>query len=461
MKRFWLELIISFLSAGIISLFSQIPFISWAALSYSILLLIRLIDSLGHRLPFKELIIAIMGIQMLMSPFLEYYYYQLGIYGGMNVEDLTYYAYVFPCMILLHFGLELYYPRNDFETKLFKILSLKTRENETRGLFLIIIGYAAYGIMNVLPSVGPFGFILELVAFCRFIGFLYIWISGSRYTVLAFLAVIVPFALEAINQTLLIQAIVLFTMLMSIYFMKHKTSRVKIYMVFIMASFLLLVAQSIKYGFRKTVSDKDFKGDPALLFTQSVVQQFVNYRSLDVKDVAAHVNVRINQGWILSDILNNFKGREHRIQPDYFKREVLGILLPRFIYPEKPVVGDHAKFREYTGWSLSKRVSMSVGLMGDGYGNFGKFGGVLYSFAFGLFLGLIFRWWNKVAQLHPTVILWGVMIFFYCMRAGDETYIILNWIVKSSIFVFMYFLIFEKRNSIRSYFPLKPNYAGL
>lgn len=451
MKKYILDLLIVLFVAYIFSLFYAIPFIALAALIYSIVQVFRLLNSLGRKLPFKELIVSISGIQLLAAPYLEYYYFQFGIYGGMNVDPMTFYSYAFPCVLFLHLGLELFYPRNNFESRLFEILPIKQREIETRGILLIIIGYGAYLFTKILPSLGPLDFVFHLVAFSRFIGFLYIWFSGSKYTGPAFLIVTVPFAIEAINETIFIQLIVYFTILMTIYYMRHQTSKFKIYLIFIISAMALILVQSVKYGYRTLASEDEFKGSKTVLFTQIIVDQIKNYNSEEVKLLLGNVNVRVNQGWILADIINNLGDSPKKIKPEYFKKEIFGIILPRFLFPDKPIVGDHDKFYEYTGWRLSKRVAMSVGLLGDGYGNFGPYGGMIYCLGFGILLGLIFKLWNRWAHNYPTLILWGVMIFFYCMRAGDETYIIINWIVKSGFFVLVYFLVFETNNKIWKY----------
>jgi hypothetical protein len=452
MKRFIQTIIVSSLGALALSTFSQIPFIAWAGVVYTVLLVKDLLDSLGKKLPFGELVMAIMGVQLLVSPFMEYYVFQLKIVGGMSVPDLVYYGYALPCTILLHFGLVLFYPQNNLESRLFEILSSQPGRIEKKGLLLIGIGYLGYFLVKLNPSVSV-DFIIQLLSFSRLIGFLYLWLAGSKYTPFAFLFVIVPFTIEAINDTILINVIVYFTVLASIYYMKHKTARWKIYFFFIVAAFILITVQSVKSNVRNIVGSERFEGSRTLLFTQKIYDQISELGAWDLKRVGGAVNVRVNQGFILGDILDNFKHRKDQIKPDYFFKEFIGVVMPRFIYRDKPVVGDKEKFRQFVGWRLGRKVSMTVGLMGDGYGNFGKFGGMLYCLGFGMILGLIFKIWNHVGHSYPTVLIWGILIFYYCMRAGDETYMIINWILKSSVFVFFYFLFFERTNTMDRFLP--------
>jgi hypothetical protein len=268
--------------------------------------------------------------------------------------------------------------------------------------------------------------------------------------------VIIPFVIEAINQTILINLIIYFTILMTFYFMKHQTSRIRIYVVFLVMGSILITVQSVKSSVRNIVNKESFEGNTSKLFLESIFKRVYHMRSDDLRVIGGMVNVRINQGWIVSDIIDHLERVPGKISTEYFKKELMGVFLPRFIYPGKPIVGDHKKFKEFAGWKLSRKVAMSVGVMGDGYGNFGYWGGIFYCFAFGMILGLLFLVWNQMAHTYPTLLLWGTLIFFNCMRAGDETYIIINWIIKSAAFVFIYYLIFERNNRMHKYLQNEP-----
>lgn len=435
------------------SLFSEIPGISWFSLIYSVLLLVDLLQSLGKKLPFREMITSIMGLQMLIGPFLEYYIFQFKILGAMNVPAPEYYAYALPCMIAMVFGLHLMYPNNNFEINLFDLLRKKRSVNERNGLILIGMGYVGYFVYQVF-NVGSLDFVLLLFALSRFIGFMYLWVSGSRYTSLAFLLVLVPFIIQSINETILINLIVFLVILMTFYFMKYQVPKWKIYLLFTVSAAILIMVQSVKSEVRSMAFHANQTGNPTALFAKKIADQLGHFDEKTWRLIGGRVNFRLNQGWILGDILYNLENKPNRIKPAYFKNEVIGVILPRFLFPAKPIVGDHQKFYEFVGWKLNRKVAMSVGMMGDGYGNFGRVGGIIYCFFFGFIMGSLFKIWNRLGHVYPTLFLWGVLIFFYSMRAGDETYMIFNWMVKSAIFVLLYFLLFERNNSIRTYFTI-------
>jgi len=88
---------------------------------------------------------------------------------------------------------------------------------------------------------------------------------------------------------------------------------------------------------------------------------------------------------------------------------------------------------------------MTIGILGDAYVNFGLIGGAVFMLGFGLFLNYILGFIYRLSSKYPSLILWIPFIFFYAMRAGNEFVVILNFITKSSIVVFIIFFLNKKR----------------
>ena len=127
----------------------------------------------------------------------------------------------------------------------------------------------------------------------------------------------------------------------------------------------------------------------------------------------------------------------------------MGIFLPRFLFPDKAVVGDHEKFEKFAGWKLDRRVAMSVSILGDGYGNFGFAGGIVFCFLNGLLLNFLLSYCISLAKRYEaSLVLWIPVIFTFSIRCGDEFYIITNHIVKSSIIVLVIFMILKKTGTL-------------
>lgn len=431
----------------------DLPALSLFSLAYACVLLAALFRELGRSFPYRELIMAIMGVQLVISPFLEYYSFRNEVFGVMRVEDSVYFGYVLPCMLLFHLGLHLLYPRQTHEIDLFRILRAYGRHNHRTGWVLIGIGFLSWLVIKPFPDIIPpsLSFLFVALAFLRFIGFFYLWIADAPNKWVAFGLVFIPFTLGVVQSTIFIDLIVLSIFFLSLYLMQHKVSRLALLSVLLVAGYGLFLLQSVKYSYRRMVWDEGFEGNATVLLYDLIKDRFTSLNREELFETAKHVNIRVNQGWILTDVLANRPVLPAEYEGRYFYRELVGLVLPRFIYPEKPVVGDRDKFRNFTGWGLGRNTAMNVGIMGDGYGNFGYRGGILFCFGFGLFLGALFRLFYLYARRYPTLPIWGILIFFYSMRAGNEFYIIANWIIKTGVLVLAYYLLAERWNTLRLY----------
>lgn len=432
--------------------YHEVTYISGLSILYALYLIKKLFDALGQSLPFKELILSIMGLQMLIAPYLEYYYFHNEIFGVMKVDEFVYFSYALPATIAIHLGLNIFYPQNTHEIELFRYLKLKRTKNTALGIGLIIAGYSFYILSGIIPNV--LSFVVVSLGFMRFIGFFYIWISDSRWSGLAFIIVFIPFILSTIRATIFIDLIVFAILITSIYVMKYNVPKWKIIIISIFSLFSIFLLQSVKYSYRSVVWATDFQGNSTSVLGNMMLEQLLNISDLDFKTIGANVNVRVNQGWILTGILDHIPAQQPIVEGKYVKREVLGLFLPRFLYPKKPVVGDRNKFEELVGWKLGRGTAMNVGVLGDGYGNFGRIGGIFFCLSFGAFMGYIFRLFYSLAKKYPTLPIWGTLIFFYSMRAGNEFYIIGNWIIKTGSLVFVYYFLIERNNRITKYFNL-------
>lgn len=428
--------------------------ISAAALVYSIFLILNLFYAFGKQLPYKQLILALMGIQLIIAPFLEYYYFKSEVYGVMRVDESIYFSYVFPAVVAFNLGLTLFHPRQTLEKEIaFYLEKYPLKQADFIGWTLIVLGFLSQTIGGLITIPACLGFIVTIMTFLRFIGLFYLWFSNGSYIKLAFVIVFIPFVVQIIQNSIFIDLIVISALFTSAFLMKREFSKRWLYLGAAVAFSFLVILQSIKHSYRAIIWKTDYEGSEIALFSNMMIEQISNIAELDLKIIGKEVNRRINQGWILGDVLNNTPEEGTLSEVKYFRNELIGILLPRFLFPDKPVVGDKEKFAAFTGWRLGGSTTMNVGILGDGYGNFGYYGGILFCFGFGAALGLIFSIFYSAAKSRPSVLFWGVLLFFYAMRAGNDFYIIGNWLFKSGIFILFYFSIFENKKQIviRSY----------
>lgn len=430
---------------------------------YSILLFLislrQLVLAIGQKIPILEISAVLMIGQCLISPVADYYYYASFGLNQMKVSEEIYLGYVFPA--LLAFYIALFLPLWNTKYNQRQIL-LRVREDKKKnipiGISLIIIGLFFEYFIKHLP-VPSLSFVFNTIAYFRFVGVFYLWFSGSRYTLLAIILVYVPMTLQIISGGLFLDLIVWGFFLYCFIAIKTKIKIRTTLFIFIFGFASITLIQLIKHEYRSITWKSEAKQEESNLavFYNLMAKQLSTFDNATFKVATYAINQRANQGTIIAWELNHIPKKEDIVYGKYFFQEFLGLLLPRFLYPNKPKVGDHNKFERLTGVRLNRVTAMNVGVLGDGYGNFGYIGGIAFCFTFGLFLNFYFKRIFKLAIKYKTLPLWIPIIFFYTMRAGNEFYIIANWMIKVSVIVFLFYFV-TTNTSVKRLF--KPNISN-
>ena len=419
-----------------------------------------LVWRLGKTLPIRELAGFIYSLQILLGALFTYKFFPNVPVGQMVVQEETYYNYAIPCILV--FCLGLYFPRFKYTNYPIRdALVTKTinkREWSKLGIQLLLISYLSQMMADFFPAEG-LNFIYSLLYLFRFVAIYYLWVAKNRYRHLILLLVFLPFAVNGFQSGLFIELFI-WTFLTLAMMQIVKPLKFRTNLLICAGGFcMLVVLQSVKVDFRQTTwkeSSKDMSITERVAYFGDLLSSF-NFGDSKTRDVAnMRFVVRINEGFIISHILRTVPERHPFADGKYFKDEMIGIFAPRFLFPDKAVVGSHEKFEEFAGWRLDAKVAMAVSILGDGYGNFGYWGGILFCFLNGLLLNFLLHYGIKLAKRYQlSLILWMPLIFTYSVRCGDEFYIITNHIFKSSILVLFVFFILRKSGRLArlSVFP--------
>ncbi len=409
---------------------------------------ITLINGLGKTLAIKEIASLTLVIQCLLSPAICYRYYSAYWFHMMISSDI-YFAYVLPAVLALLIGLNAPFFRTRYNMKE-ELIKLKDKKKqlETQGLILVLVGYVSYLLSIFAPQLGFVAVALSLV---RFVGFFYLWFIESKFTKPLFVVIFIPYFIYIIGGGVFIDMIVTFFFLLTLFMMKKKLSKVVLVSTMLVLSSFVFLLQAVKKDYRvitwqeKGGEQYQDKSSVSIL-TDLMIDKAVNFDAKTMEVAFATFNQRLNQGFILASVLRAVPNRRPFVNGEFFMREFLGILLPRIFYPDKPEVGDHEKFNYCVTWKLHALVSMNVGIVGDGYVNFGPIGGVIFCFLFGVFLNYINYLLMKKGTRRAEFVLWIPVVLFYAMRiAGNDFYIITNWIAKVGVLVLLFYYLLNKK----------------
>jgi hypothetical protein len=114
-------------------------------------------------------------------------------------------------------------------------------------------------------------------------------------------------------------------------------------------------------------------------------------------------------------------------------------LLPRVLAPKKAVAGGRANFERFTGTELPETTSMDISLAGEGYANFGVWGGIVFLFFVGVFYNVIITKVIAISKKYPTLVLWLPVLFFQVIKAETDFATVFNHFTKAAMVAFMIF----------------------
>lgn len=448
----WIFLAISLLIAFTIVEIYDWGMYEFVSLAATFQFLLLLISKLGTTIPIRELTAFIYCIQLLIGSMLTYRVYPNIKIGFMSVSEDIYYPFTFSYLGAYLIGL--FYPRFknteiDQRAVLMKSASRQIRSSEYQriGLLLIIVAFISQAASALFPAAG-LSFIYVILSMFRYVGLYYLWLAKYKYRYFFLAVIYIPFAVMSLGGGLFIELFIWgFLTFATFQLIKPFSFRTNM-IAFLSGIMFVFLLQSVKVDFRKVAwkeAGKDMTVTQKLAFLGKLVTS-VDFSDSKARDQAnIRFIVRINQGYINAAILRNMPARRDFVDGEYFKDELMGILAPRFLFPDKAVVGDHEKFERFAGWRLSSRVAMSVSVLGDGYGNFGYWGGLIFCLLYGVFTNFLLHYVISLAKKHEsTLILWIPMIFAFTMRCGDEFYIVVNHIFKSSLIILLLFVILKK-----------------
>lgn len=379
----------------------------------------------------------------LIMPLTSYYYFNeknaLAVLWvkTMRTDSTTYYSYVLPATIALILGL-----RVDLFKKIEFLHTFKNRELFIRpnnvGVRLILIGSICSLFFSFVPI--SFAFIFYLGTTLIFPGLLYWYFSHSKpkpYVLLLGFLFLMFTSIRSGMFGVMVYILALTVILLSL----GSSFSLRRKLLTITTGFLFIVViQSVKSEYRKIAW---ISGADTSLFADLVLDKIANPSKLVDENTLFRLSTRFNQGFLISEAMYKVPRQFPYANGETIWQSIAGIIVPRFLWPDKPKAGGEANLERFLGIK-NLRVSMNIGSIGEGYCNFGPNGGVIFMFLYGLVFNLIFTSIIKAANNRPTLILWLPILFFYAVVVETDMFTTLNSLLKTAIFVGLVFMFFSR-----------------
>ncbi|MEM6515883.1 MAG: hypothetical protein AAF688_06845 [Bacteroidota bacterium] len=396
---------------------------------------ISFINGLGKTVPILEFMILIAGLQWIVGPLIEYSFPSDHYRYYMYVDQTTYMGYIVPAysafIIAAFLGVRL-------KDKIFIPID-DLKRYKKYGLTVFVIGVIFDLGSGYLP--GTLGFFAFIVANFKFAGAIILFFSEDARLKKIFYFSIVYLFLRSL-QAAMFHDLVLWSVFFYMFWaLKFKPSKKQIYTTIFIGVFSLSTLQTIKAAYRSQIWN-GYQGNQLELFVSLFVDAlFFDDSSTNTEQdlTGDENNVRLNQGWIISAILDEIPKRVDYLEGTTIKEAVTASILPRFLNPDKKEAGGRENFMKFTGLSLGENTSMGISIIGEAYGNYGIMGGILFMGIWGYFLGWYWKILLKILDKNPLVLAFLPIIFLQVVKAETELVVVLNHLVKASIVVFLFF----------------------
>ena len=425
----------------ILIFFPDLSWYSYFALLISLHQFFLLFYSIDHVLPVRYLLGTFMCLQMFIGPVLAYNgldRFQFVIYQ-MKVPEAIYFSYVIPAVSSFIFGLHIWAGKLKGEIIDIKSIKAFTDTRSTLPYLFIGIGFISSIISGFFSS--NFAFVFYLLGGFKFIGAFLLILGNKQLRIAELIIVYGSIIISSLGDGMFHDLLTWLIMLGAILAIKYKPG-INLKLI-ACTSFILLsiIIQQLKGSYREAT----WKGQEAGAETFQKVYEagkenntLFNFKSL------AESNVRINQGFIVTNIMKTVPSRIPYSNGAELWQILESAILPRFLAPSKLNAGDRTLFTKYSGINIRQGTSMALSSVGDAYINFGIIGGCIFMFFLGLLYNLVLKGFLKYSKNFPILLLFTPLVFYYPIRPDCELQTILGHLVKSCFLIFVIFLVWKK-----------------
>jgi hypothetical protein len=309
------------------------------------------------------------------------------------------------------------------------------------GLVIISIGLVFSFIYPYIP--GSFQFFVLLFYFSSFAGLLYVYYTPSlryKYWIIGGFSLFL--LLNALNTGMFTVVAYMGLTIFSFFFLGNKASFFKKFSFFIIGFLLLIVLQNTKKEFRAFTWGKKYEGSKVELFSEIFVNNFSKGEDLFAKNTFFPIYMRTNQGFNIALVMKRFPSIYPHDNGKFMVTNVASSLVPRFLWPDKPEAGGKFNMKYYTGWTITN-WSTNIGPLGEAYGAFGFWGGILFMGLLALFVRWIYKRLITLSfRYNPLLICWIPVLFYQVTYSGEtDTLQIVNALLKTAFFIFLLYRI--------------------
>ncbi|MEQ9063212.1 MAG: hypothetical protein RIE58_03485 [Vicingaceae bacterium] len=419
---------------GLVSFFlflAKYEFIIALGLGYTVFIFFLFMVRLGKTIPILELILLMASLQWILG---AHFSYSAGFEHFkyiMYVSELEYMMLVVPSILSFSVGIFIFYPKLNLEGINDSLTSLVTQQPSLPYIF-VALGFAGDFIAPSLS--GIIGFAAYLTKSLKYVGLGLMIFQQTRnkwlyFTLIMGLTLVNSIVSGSFHDLLLWSAL-----MFSLVAVKNEFNFVSKFLLVLSGMFFAFILQTSKQEYRENIVGKS-REERVQIFSEVVQSRVTDLSTLFQSGYLEMTNVRLNQGWIISAVLNHVPKYEPYANGETVYDAALAAIFPRFLMPDKKKAGGRENYRRFTGLNISDQTSMGISIVGEAYANYGLQGAYVFMFVWGSFLSWTVKFFSSYSSTKKVVFVFLPLIYLQVIKAETELVVVLNHLVKSSIFV--------------------------
>lgn len=424
--------------------FPEMSWWSFAALAVTFHQFLLLFYSIGSVLPIRYLAGSFMCLQMLLGPLIAYNggdAYQTNPVYLMKIPEAEYFIYVLPAVICFIIGVHSFAGRLRGEVLNIKEIAQFVDKSGNIPYFFVGIGFLSSYIAGFFGA--ELGFVFYLLSSFKFIGVFMLLLGTRQLNPWVLILVFGSIIISSLQQAMFHDLLTWLIMLGAVIAIKYKPNMILKTSAAFGFILLAILIQQVKGTYRESAWEGK-RGGAGWESFEAAVNEKSDENALFSVEALAKANLRINQGYIVTNIMNHIPEIEPYANGEELYKIIEAAFLPRIIAPNKLKAGDRLFFMKYSGMVLKEGTSMGLSAVGDGYINFGRIGGCFFMYVWGLLFSIVLNGFEKFSKIFPFILLFTPLVFYYPIRPDCELQTAMGHLVKSCFLLYMMVLFWKK-----------------
>ncbi len=401
-----------------------------------LLIYLLLIWKAGKTFPIVYLFLFTYFLQYIFSTYLIYNVYDV-LRRQMEITQERYFDYAIPALLSLFAGLFIF----NRDVKIREPIRRIDPVHAARlGYLLLVISILFDVICAILPALNS---VLSFTSYLKFLAAFCFLFSSSQLNYALIVVIFSQLGLKVLGGGVFIEFFIWCTYLFFLVSLKFEFNFYLRFSFILIAAPIVLLIQGIKSEYRQAtwIKNRESGVDLFVELAEKQRKQDINKPFSQSYAVVSTVG-RLSQGWHLGLTLKHVPAKVPFAEGEDFLTDISSSILPRVIFTDKKTVGSQDKFGKYTGHKLRGSTSMTIGILGDFYINFGFWGSIFALFILGALIARLLYYFSiYYVRKDPLNIIWVPYLLSYLVRANNDFYMVFNSLTKGFlIFLFINFV---------------------